>query len=551
MPLRAPRRTAALIAASAVISAGVFAAAPVAGAADAPVPAYRGSALALAVKVDLGGTTILDTVLPGGVKFPVGGTGELMRLPNELSNVATLQVLDESSKITKDNTLQSNALAASLSVLQGLVGAQLLNADCSADGSQVAGDSQVRGLTLAGTKIPVELGKPNFAAEIPAELAKLVQGGIYVNEQSHSDDGVLQIRALHLRLSVAPDALTSALRSTVPQVRALAERVTGAVETVTGKTLEQLLGKQQAITGGGHGASADADVRRQASALKARPAQDAHATGAAAVARPAVPAATATRSETAAAAAGSSAAAPAQRSTTANTSTAERKADDAAVARQAQDTDTAETTDEQALDQRAERGAQAADPAPQPATPADSTASAAAVQQSPDQVPASPQQADEAAAAPASQPVVTEQSPGARYGSGPATAPAKPDSADVSRGDQTALSRQAAQAAAARADDKSDGSELSVRQRAAAPTAAVPAATAGKGLVNLDIVVSQVSCAGARIVEAAAPVKPAVLPHTGANGHATRDLGVVGLGLILAGSTVIDRLRRRRGPVAH
>jgi hypothetical protein len=291
---------------------------------------------------------------------------------------------------------------------------------------------------------------------------------------------------------------------------------------------------------------ADEAVRGQADAPKARPAQDAHAGGAAAVARPAGPAATVTRSDTAAAAAGSSAAAPAQQSATANTSTTDRKADDAAVARQAQDTETGEATDEQALDRRAERGAKFADPAPQPATPEDSTASAAAAQQAPDPAPASRQQSDEAAAAPASQPVVAEQSPGASYGTAPAAAPAKSDSADVSRGDEAALSHQTARAAGARANDKSDGSELGVR-----PTAAVPVAAAGKGLLNLDVVVSQVNCGGARFVEAAAPVKPAVLPHTGANGHATRDLGVAGLGLILAGSTVIGRLRRRRGPVVH
>jgi len=345
--------------------------------------------------------------------------------------------------------------------------------------------------------------------------------------------------------------LASALRSTLPQVRALAERVTGAVETVTGQTLEQLLGKQQESTGGRHGALADGDVRGQASAPKAGHTQVTHAAGAAAVARPAVPAATATGSDTAAAAAGSSAAAPAGQSATANTSTAERKADDAAVARQAQDTDARGTADEQALDRRAERGAKSADPAPPPAAPEDSTASGAAVQQSPDPAPASPQQSDEVAAGPASQPVVTEQSPGARYGSGPATEPAQPDSADVSRGDAAALSHPTARAAAARAGDKSDGSDLSLRQRAVAPLTAVPVATAGKGLLNLDVVVSQVNCAGARTVEAAAPVKAAVLPHTGANGHATRDLGVAGLGLILGGSTVIGRLRRRRGPVVH
>jgi hypothetical protein len=139
--------------------------------------------------------------------------------------------------------------------------------------------------------------------------------------------------------------------------------------------------------------------------------------------------------------------------------------------------------------------------------------------------------------------VVTERSPGDTYGGGaPAATAAKPDSAALSR---------ATAPAGARAGDKADGSGPRVGQHAATSTVAVPVATAGTGLLHMDVVVSQVNCAGAQFVEAAAPVKPAVLPHTGANGHATRDLGVAGLGLIVAGSTAIGVARRRRGPVAN
>jgi hypothetical protein len=123
---------------------------------------------------------------------------------------------------------------------------------------------------------------------------------------------------------------------------------------------------------------------------------------------------------------------------------------------------------------------------------------------------------------------VTNRSPGATSGA-PATE-AKPDQAAVAR--ETA-------------PEKSDGSELTARQ----PAAALPAAAAatGAGLLGVDVVVSQVSCAGAQIVQAAA-ARPPALPHTGANGHLTRDLGVAGLGLILSGASAVGLVRRRRVP---
>ena len=70
MTLRAPRRLAALVAAPALIASGVAFAAPGADAAATSEPTYKGSALALSVKVGLTGSSILDEVLPALVTYP-------------------------------------------------------------------------------------------------------------------------------------------------------------------------------------------------------------------------------------------------------------------------------------------------------------------------------------------------------------------------------------------------------------------------------------------------------------------------------------------------
>src|SRR4051812_38629882 len=166
MSLRAPRRLAALIAAPTLVAAGAMIAAPIAGAADSAKsdPTYKGSALALSAKVQLAGSTLLDEVLPELVTYPPGSKKTLLELPDELSQLVTLKVLNASSEVS-NGVLNSNAHTAGLGVLGDVVTAKVLNADCSANQGDVTGDSQVAGLTLAGTKVPVDPG-PNLKIEI-------------------------------------------------------------------------------------------------------------------------------------------------------------------------------------------------------------------------------------------------------------------------------------------------------------------------------------------------------------------------------------------------
>jgi hypothetical protein len=191
------------------------------------------------------------------------------------------------------------------------------------------------------------------------------------------------------------------------------------------------------------------------------------------------------------------------------------------------------------MDSRAERGAKdsapaqeapAADPA---ATPKPSAAPAVATKATPK--PTTAPKADtapQAEAQPAAGELATihQDSPGAYYG-------------NQTKSDPSALSRESTRADV-RAHEKSDGSDLTAPQRAAAPTAPRPAAENINGLVGVDVVVSQVDCTGAEVVEAAHV--PHDLPSTGANGHAMRNTGAAGLALLGLGATVVTIARRRR-----
>lgn len=288
MTLRAPRRLAALIAAPALVATGVALGAPIADAADSKSePTYKGSALALSAKVNIAGTSVLDNVLPELVTYPPGSKKSLIELPEELSQLVGLKVLNASSEVS-NGVLNSNAHTAGLGVLGEVVTARVINADCSANQGDVTGDSQVAGLTLAGTKIPVDPG-PNLKIEIPDALAAFVKGSIVIDEQVPTADGGVQIRALHINLVVAPTALDDALNSVIKTVREAAESVKVALEQVTGESLETLIGKaapakapKPAKIKASHGAqSAEAaEIRTEAAAPQApaAPAAPAEAT---------------------------------------------------------------------------------------------------------------------------------------------------------------------------------------------------------------------------------------------------------------------------------
>jgi hypothetical protein len=559
MSLRVPRRVAATIAASALISGGVLVGAPTARA-DSDGPGYRGSAVALRVAVGLGGTTILDSVLPGGLKFPTGGSDDLIALPPEVSKVVTLKVLHEFSGLTEQGTLASGAAAAGLSLLGDLLGATLLTADCTAVGQRVGGASLVAGLSLAGTKIPVDPG-PDVRIEIPEALRTLIEGGIYLNEQSHTPDGALQIRALHVHLVIAPAALATALRSTIEHVRAVALQVTQAVERMTGKTLDQLLAPTRVSPSGRRGALAERGARTGgAAAGVAKPPAPVHpidvraapvarngvvdraaaepGSADAAPAAGAAPAAPVTPAVAAAPVAPAAPEAPAQQAGAAGT----RKADGASIPRQP--ASAAEPVEGATATARAERGEKGAPPPAAPQATIASTATPApkdiaAPQQAAPGSPATgqvPAQAPPAVEAfPAPQPVQNSGSPGASYGNPPAATAGPP---------RAALARESARAGT-HVRSKVDGAELSVADRAAAPTATV-AAGGLNGLLGVDVVVSQVTCKGGEVLQAVTNQHtPVELPRTGGDRHLAKDLGVTGLGLFALGSAVVVIVRRR------
>ncbi|HUR73731.1 MAG TPA: choice-of-anchor P family protein, partial [Sporichthya sp.] len=486
--LRAPRRIAALLAAPALLATGVAIAAPSADAATSD-PTYKGSALALSVKVGLAGSSILDEVLPQLVTYPPGAKATLLELPEELAQVVALRVLNVSSQVS-DGKLASNAHTASLGVLGDVITARVLNADCTANQGDTEGDSQVLGLTVAGSKIPVDPG-PNFKIEIPDALAALVRGSIIIDEQTETKDGGIQIRALHVNLVVAPAAVSDALNSVIRTVRETAEQLKGVIEEVTGKPLGELVGSPE-------NSVAKADKQKHAhSAKKAAQSADEAKVRASAPAAKAPAAAPAAPAE---AAAPADAAAPAQA---------------AAPAAETEKSDGADIRSEAAPQQPAEAAAPTeadAPDAPDSAQSADETAAAARAERSEKGVQAQQEAAPAAPAAPGSTDpaVATEQAQPAA----PAPAPAKP---------------------------KADGSDVPVLDKV---QSAIPAADSIAGALGVDIIVSQVTCDG----------EPGVagvdeLPGTGGNGHVARNIAVTGLGLLAAGGAAVVLTRRRRSHV--
>jgi chemotaxis protein histidine kinase CheA len=501
-----------MIAAPVLLAAGVATAAPVAAASKDPdVPKYKGGAIAIRVQLGVGGQTLLDTVLPDPIKFPTGGAANVLELPKELSQVATLQVLDESAGIGRDNIFAANAHTAGLSVLGNLVGALVLNSDCTANRREVRGDSQVAGLTLLGNKIPVDPG-PNFAVEITDALKTLISGGIYIDEQSDLPDGGKQIRALHVHLVVAPSALQTALNSAIAEVRAVAEHLTTAVENATGETLNTLLAQTHGAGEGTHGALAEKRVRAAAKAEHSSR-ETSHAKVAAPV-QQAAPAAHAAPQAPVAAAAP----AAAQSASTAQTGTT--KADGAAIDRHAA-TESATQTDatasrDQAMDERAERGAKTAEQA-QDAQQAAATQQASAQNQQ--------TAADSAAAAQRAQ--TTER-----------TVTANREAKQAA--DAKAATTREETRAKYFAHDKGDGADLSVAERASAPKVTPQASDDVAGLVGVDVIVSQVDCTGAELL-----AKHHNLPKTGGDSKVSRDLAASGLALLMAGSAAVYAVRRR------
>jgi hypothetical protein len=513
MSLRAPRR---LVAAAAVpaLLAGVAVAAPANAAPAADEPKYKGSAFALQARVALGGETLLDLMLPDVVAYPTGGDKNLIGLPAELDDVATLKVLNASAGV-RDRKFAANSSTAGLNLLGNLLGARVLNSDCTADQLKLAGDSEVAGLELLGTRVPVDPG-PNFRIEIPKELEALLKGSITIDEQNKLDNGGLQVRALHVNLVIAPDALGAALKSTLESVRKVAEQVVTTVESVTGQSLEQILGTTQVAKPAG-GAQADRSIRSKSVATKTAKVEKAQATHKAASkaatqskAAEQAKAAEQTRSEAVAEQAQSEAAAE---------QTSVSKADEAAINRHAAD----QAAAERAMAERAERGSKP-------------TTDAAAAER----------QATEAAAARAEASTTQGNTVEAPQGTEAQAAPAAERAEEKATAKAAAAEQVRAEKTVAKKADRADlGTPDRTAVRASAPKAA-PAADDDdiKGLIGLDVIVSEVNCVGARYAIKKDEPKRA-LPKTGGNGDMSRDIAVTGLGLLLAGSAAAFVTRRR------
>lgn len=545
MALRAPRRFATMIALPTAVAAGVAVSAP--AFLSAPAFAgheekYKGSAQALTVRAGLLDNDLLNLDLPAGeLLFPAGGGEKLIQLPDALNLAVAGNVLTEETGLNDLKSLVSTAAVTDLSVLSDVVTALVLKAQCTAKDLTVEGDSAVTGLAIAGAEIPIDPG-PNFKIELP-EIAGL-SGAVYIDEHLDLVGGGQQINALRVVMKLDPAGIAPALEAIDKAVRATAEQLKTAVETMTGKSLEDLLAAPRPGTApvaereGASGAPTDARTDGRGAATER-------------VQRPA----TGTQVAAAQADAGGTRA-PAAADRTEEVATAETA--DATEATAAEDR-AAGKTDGAALDRSAQRDASAttegqttrrADADETARTRVERDAKSAGTKAR------SSQQAQDAAP-------VSDSTQAARAQQAAATDRAL----DAERAERAAEAARAREANTTKGN--ADGARLSAADRAAAPTekAAVPEAL---GLVGLEVIVSKVTCLGAeqpaKVVfkeakvpkqapkqapEQAPEQEPKQLPKTGGNGDLARDLTVAGLGLLAVGSTAIFVSRRRRSGDLH
>lgn len=578
MSVRA-RRAAAVVALPTVIMTGVGVAAAAAGPTEssprpaAAVPAYAGSAYGLKAQIGLAGSKLIDQILPAVVTFPSGGDESLLELPSELSEAATVKVLNASSMV-KDGVLRSNAKTAGLTVVRTLVTASVLNADCTAEGEKVSGDAQVADLAIAGIKVPVDPG-PNFKIAIPDALGFL-SGGIIVDRQDVLKSGALRVRALDVRLVADLAGLNKALESLVAEVRAAAQKVAAAIEEATGQTIEVLAARQRlvrsalpALPGGAsdgagtHRAGAASErsaVRAEYAAKQARGSaeRDAALLEREARAKEAAYAAAQRRAaEARAEAAGAdsarldSAHEGAGAGAQADTSRTTGKADRADVGREI-DADAARgTSPGQAPGADAPQGGTAkVDGAEAQAAEARATSPDPAT---PDPATTDPATTDPATTDPATKDPATPD--GAESDPTRAAEQAEAEADAKQAGVVAADARKAADAARVRADAARAPSAKSAAAQKGIPAAPIadPDEEENLGLVGVNVIVSQVICKGAKVLHVRtvpeAPAPPAVekeaLPRTGGNGTGSAGLGAIGFGLLAVGSAAVYVTRRR------
>lgn len=549
MSIRAPRRFATFIALPTAVAAGVAFGAPAFFGSPALAgheEKYKGSAQALQVRLGLLNNELLNLDLPmGQVLFPDGGDATLLELPENLASTVKLKVLSEETGLNDEKVLVSTAETANLGVLQDLVAAEVIKAQCTAKDLDVEGDSSVAGLTIAGTKVPVDPG-PNFKIEIPEALETAgLSGGVFIDEQIDLEGGGKQINAIRIALKLDPAGVSEALKAVSATVRAAAQQLEGAIEQMTGKSLEDLLIAQK----DGEGSLLDE---------RAGAAQDQKESRGAASERVQRPAAGAEIAASTAETGGSQAPAAAEETAVADQAQA---TDEAALDQQSSAKEDGAAVDHQATEQQAQDASAEAGQV----EVTDGQAESADVAQSRVERDAKAAGSETRAAEAAQNETTATDSAAAGTDAAAAERAERAAATDraieaqqAKNAEATAKAGQAREAdrAANTGSDKADGARLSSEDRASAPTKPAVEAEA-LGLVGLEVIVSQVECTGAKAPAPKPEVKekpkpePKELPETGGDSDMARNLTATGLALLTAGSAAVFVSRRRRSGGLH
>jgi hypothetical protein len=176
----------------AICLAAILGFSPIAGFAQATTT-FSGEAVALRATALGASLSLSDT---GALPSSGGNLSTSLASVNALG-LASADVL-KSTVSGSGTTSQSQSSVASLSLLGGLVTADVVksnsSATCSGTGASVSGSAELVGLVAAGQSIAVS--NPNLAISLPGGIS------LVVNEQTSSsggNTGSMTVNALHLK----------------------------------------------------------------------------------------------------------------------------------------------------------------------------------------------------------------------------------------------------------------------------------------------------------------------------------------------------------------
>ncbi|MCT2582351.1 choice-of-anchor P family protein [Actinophytocola gossypii] len=152
-----------------------------------PPDGPSGSAFALSVRTELLDAPLVEIDPRPSVSYPDGGAESVARIGPDLAGLVSASVLDAASDVDGDGVLTSRADIAQ-AVVQGVLSAKAVTAECQAGPDGLTGESNIAELTVLGQRIDVTA---------PATINVLDVATVRIGEQIRTGD-TLTVNAVHV-----------------------------------------------------------------------------------------------------------------------------------------------------------------------------------------------------------------------------------------------------------------------------------------------------------------------------------------------------------------